>query len=1144
MMNENGSMKSLNSRCLTDQDLYSYVSRQGRPETLHSMEAHLAGCDACRRNLADLIEILQPEENLSIEEIPAPSEAELAQTIGTIRRISANERRGRSRLSGGMRYALAAAAAIGFVAVGILLFQHVYESRKSEAFFTQGRKALEQSYTGAGPSRLRLTLPFSATSTIRNRPTNENLRVAENLFYQALAFREDKVDARLGLACIYLNESKYSLARDEFQRILSIEKDHLQALIGHGVAGFELAAESRDHLRRSALLRGALEDFNAALRREPHSAEARYNKIWTLYESGMHPEAVREIDDYLSRESDSTWAEELRGLRVRIQATKVSAVEAEVRRAASSRDRPALLELARQASYQMPAAILSAIGQSLEVGPVPAAPGDPDSEDLRWAAETMESAYSAATGDNSLRAPLDFYIGLSPPQRTLKQSLDKELQTLGQQYRGGDFTAVLQQSAPLAHRYAGLGDFWQLASLHHLRGNTFYLGRADFSSAEAEFRRMLEIADRVHSLDYRAKALASLAMICGMQRKFDESMQYAGKLKALAEQYKLDPWRVYAGITIGNQYRHMGQFEQSQGAYASAVQMAYRLYDGRTITEILEYLGASMEGLDRIREAKAYYDQALFEQDKYYGKGALQTRPETKIRRLNLLAKQGDLALRSNDLISAEGLYREVLTSNISGLIELEGRSRIGLAEVFLKTNRIHDAGEMLKAAMDIGDSGQYPDVEWRAHSLNGKLLEQMGKRREAMASLQRSIEILERMRQKIAAEDLRHSFLTDRYDPFKSMVSLLYASSADKRKALEFVDRAKSLTLREHLNQDSVSLKPPPAAHETERSPYSMIEYFWADDELLIFVSGQNGVGAVAQSISREELSGWIQNYLESIRETDAKGFNASSRRLYETLIAPVEKSALADSADTLVILPDGPLHLLPFAGLQDSHGRFLIEKAPLAYAPSRSIFQHCLASSRGKTAVNRAVLIDGSSGLPNAREELSYLSRLYGRSASVLAPEEAASFRQAVARSGILHFAGHAENIQGRPALLLQTTPREIRLDSRDINSWRMPNVRLANLAGCSTAIGPLADGEAPWGLIPAFLNAGAPSIVASLMPVDDRSTRNLNLRFYDLMQKGAGKARALQQAQLALLESARSGSDPRPQSWIPYVLVGNPQ
>jgi CHAT domain-containing protein len=51
-------------------------------------------------------------------------------------------------------------------------------------------------------------------------------------------------------------------------------------------------------------------------------------------------------------------------------------------------------------------------------------------------------------------------------------------------------------------------------------------------------------------------------------------------------------------------------------------------------------------------------------------------------------------------------------------------------------------------------------------------------------------------------------------------------------------------------------------------------------------------------------------------------------------------------------------------------------------------------------------------------------------------------------------------------------------------------------------------------------------------------------LNRRFYGQLQKGAGIAQALQKAQIALLASARAGSGINPKSWIPYVLVGNPQ
>lgn len=1144
MINDSNSLEFPGRTCLTDEDLYSYIAKQGGAERLSHLEAHLANCSSCRQDLAELLKILNPDAEQDMREFPESSNETLDQTISIIQKVSRKERTSRNRLSPGIPWSIAAAAAIGFVALGFMFFYHLYETRKSESFFSQGRKILEQSYSGTSPSNLRLGLPFIAASTNRSVANQEALRKAENFFYQALAFREEMVEAHLGLACIYLNESKFSLARGEFQKVLDIQKQHVQALVGRGVAKYEEATQCPDPLQRNSLLVGALGDFNAVLQLDPHSKEARYDKIWALFNSGMHKEALQEIEVYLSRDPKSNWAEELRGLKTRMQATKISAVEVEVYRAARARDKAALWELARQAPHQLPTAILSTVRQSLELEQDPLIPGNPNSEDLRWAAETMEAAYSASTGDHSLKASLAFYIGLSPPQRTLKRALDKELQSLAQQYRNGRFASVLQGSKPLERRYAELKDFWQLASLHRLRGNSYYLGKADFDSAETEFRKMLEIAERLNALDFMAQAMGSMAMIYGMQRRFDDSLRYANRFKSLAQMNKVESWQMSASITLGNQFRRMGQFDQSLREYAAALEMAYRLLDGTKIIEALENLGEAMDGLGRIQEAKAYYHQAFPEQNRFFKSGVIQAKPSTKIRQLNLLSKQGDIALRTGDFASAETFFRESLKSNPSGMIELEGRNRVGLAEIYLKTNRIREAEDMLKSAIAISTSGQYPDIEWRAKSINGSLLEQTGNHREALISLQQSIDVLERMRQRITPEDLRHSFLTDRFNPFKLMVSLLNDSAPDKRSVLEFVDRAKSLTLKELLKLDVSASESPMDLLAVEKNSYSTVEYFFAYDELLIFFSGQGTIKAVSQNISKGEISRQIQTYLESIRGNDSKTFIKIARLLYDELIVPIEKSALIDSSETLVILPDGPLHLLPFAGLQDRNGHFLIEKVPLTFAPSRSVFNHCLLSNRGKPVEYRAVLIDGSSSLPSAREELVYLSKLYGQNASILAPKDLPAFSQVVARSEILHFSGHADNVQGKPVLLLQTSPGEIYLDCQAINTWRMPQVNLVNLAGCSTAIGPLSEGEAPWGLIPAFLNAGAPAIIASLMPVDDYSTKRLNFRFYDLLKKGGSNAKALQKAQLALLDSVRSGSDLKPQFWIPYILIGNPQ
>jgi CHAT domain-containing protein len=98
---------------------------------------------------------------------------------------------------------------------------------------------------------------------------------------------------------------------------------------------------------------------------------------------------------------------------------------------------------------------------------------------------------------------------------------------------------------------------------------------------------------------------------------------------------------------------------------------------------------------------------------------------------------------------------------------------------------------------------------------------------------------------------------------------------------------------------------------------------------------------------------------------------------------------------------------------------------------------------------------------------------------------------------------------------------------------------------LAGCNTAIGPQAEGDSPWGLIPAFLNAGASSIIVSLMPVDDISTQRLSVRFYEFLRSGrCSIASALRQAQLSALNSVRLSGRTNPSSWIAFVLIGDPR
>ena len=80
-----------------------------------------------------------------------------------------------------------------------------------------------------------------------------------------------------------------------------------------------------------------------------------------------------------------------------------------------------------------------------------------------------------------------------------------------------------------------------------------------------------------------------------------------------------------------------------------------------------------------------------------------------------------------------------------------------------------------------------------------------------------------------------------------------------------------------------------------------------------------------------------------------------AQGERLYADLVRPAE-SALA-GADRLLISPDGPLHLLPFAALVRSREplQFLAEWKPLTLTASASVFAEVKKSRRRRPQASR---------------------------------------------------------------------------------------------------------------------------------------------------------------------------------------------
>ena len=128
----------------------------------------------------------------------------------------------------------------------------------------------------------------------------------------------------------------------------------------------------------------------------------------------------------------------------------------------------------------------------------------------------------------------------------------------------------------------------------------------------------------------------------------------------------------------------------------------------------------------------------------------------------------------------------------------------------------------------------------------------------------------------------------------------------------------------------------------------------------------------------------------------------------------------------------------------------------------------------------------------------------------------------------------------------------------DDGRLTSWEIYGLDLdadlVVLSACRTGVGKV-SGDGVVGLARAFLYAGTRSVVATLWDVADEPAARLMPPFYRALGRRADKARALRQAQLALLRDLRAGKvqvaagtgrvtlPEHPALWASFILVGEP-
>jgi CHAT domain-containing protein len=254
--------------------------------------------------------------------------------------------------------------------------------------------------------------------------------------------------------------------------------------------------------------------------------------------------------------------------------------------------------------------------------------------------------------------------------------------------------------------------------------------------------------------------------------------------------------------------------------------------------------------------------------------------------------------------------------------------------------------------------------------------------------------------------------------------------------------------------------------------------------------------------------------------------------------LVAPLREVSEPD--ELLILAPTGPLHALPLHALPVD-GDVLIARNPVVYTSSLTVLRHCLSRADHRKRPRSAALFGDPTGdRAEAAALVAHLEAACGTAALLGAQVTVASFLGGVADRDLVHFHGHAKHDPQEP-LDSHLVLADGKLTARDVFELRGLRPDLMTLAACESASNVVEPGDEPLGLIPAFLYAGATSVLATLWKVHQASATRTMRHFYDswLGQPAAHKAEVLR---AAVLETRRTAKFESPYHWAPFVLHGN--
>ncbi len=356
--------------------------------------------------------------------------------------------------------------------------------------------------------------------------------------------------------------------------------------------------------------------------------------------------------------------------------------------------------------------------------------------------------------------------------------------------------------------------------------------------------------------------------------------------------------------------------------------------------------------------------------------------------------------------------------------------------------------------------------------------------------------------------------------------------------------------------------------------SDQALIEYFLGANNLYGFVIWENGFQTF-QVKNDENLLSAIHQLRTSINQppkdqevpSNYLTFTKNAFYLYQKILAPA-LHLLPQNIQALKIIPDDQLNFIPFDLLLRDEApqekfsfhtknlAYVLEDYQLSYEYSATLMlknnnsgtQNYAADFIGfapsfKSATKQINARSCQAGdlynLQCSKKEVETINQLLNGATHLDGAALKQTFESKANKNRIVHLATHACVDEENP-LFNKIFLTDDYLSNSDLYNMQL-NAELVVLSACNSGTGKLIKGEGVLSLARGFAQAGCISSIVTQWSVDDCTTSDIMINFYENLLAGQTKDQALQQAKLNHLATADQ-IEAHPYYWAAFVQSGN--